>query len=212
MRVAALQDWPVFAKQKLAPRATAASTSVSLNTRFGDLPPSSSDTVLTVSAAALLIRMPARVEPVNDTTSISGCEDRIVPTPGPSPLTMLKTPAGTPASCMISAKRMLDIGAISDGFSTIVHPAASAAPTFSTTWFIGQFQGVIRPATPAASNTRSWPSVPGRIGRCHSNASSARMNAFRWLRPAPAWSLSAMSMGAPISIEIASAISTARAS
>ena len=89
---------------------------------IGDLPPSSSDTVLTVSAAALLIRIPARVEPVKDTTSISGCEDRIVPTPGPSPLTMLNTPAGTPASCMISANRMLDIGAISEGFSTMVHP------------------------------------------------------------------------------------------
>ncbi len=52
---------------------------------------------------------------------------------------------------MISLNRMLDIGATSDGFSTIVQPAASAAPTFSTTWFIGQFHGVISPATPAGS-------------------------------------------------------------
>ena len=133
MRVAALQDWPVLLKQKAAPIRTALSTSQSSKTRFGDLPPSSSETVFTVSAAALLIKIPARVEPVNDTTSISGCDDKIVPTPAPSPLTMLNTPAGKPASSIISAKRMLDIGAISDGFSTIVQPAANAAPTFRTT-------------------------------------------------------------------------------
>ena len=30
--------------------------------------------------------MPARVDPVNDTTSIPGCDDKIEPTPTPSPL------------------------------------------------------------------------------------------------------------------------------
>src|SRR6056300_1196330 len=133
MRDAALHDCPVLLKQKAAPRATAAVTSQSSNTRFGDLPPSSSDTVLTVSAAALLINTPARVDPVNDTTSISGCADNKLPTPAPSPFTILKTPAGNPAASIHSANRMLDIGAISDGFNTIVHPAANAAPTFSTT-------------------------------------------------------------------------------
>jgi len=46
---------------------------------------------------------------------------------------ILNTPAGKPAASTHSANRILDIGAISDGFSTIVHPAANAAPTFSTT-------------------------------------------------------------------------------
>ena len=85
-------------KQNAAPDRTAFSKSQSSKTRFGDLPPSSSETVFTVSAAALLIRMPARVDPVNDTTSMPGCDDKIEPTPTPSPLTMLKTPGGKPAS------------------------------------------------------------------------------------------------------------------
>ena len=77
--------------------------------------------------------MPARVDPVNDTTSMPGCDDKIEPTPTPSPLTMLKTPGGKPASCTISANTTLDSGAISDGFKTMVQPAAKAAPTFRTT-------------------------------------------------------------------------------
>ena len=52
---------------------------------------------------------------------------------------------------MTSANTMADNGAISDGFSTIVHPAASAGITLRVTWFIGQFHGVIRPQTPTGS-------------------------------------------------------------
>ena len=89
--------------------------------------------VLISKAAALLISTPARVEPVNDTTSILGWADNKLPTPAPSPFNILKTPAGKSAASTHSANSMLDIGAISDGFSTIVHPAANAAPTFSTT-------------------------------------------------------------------------------
>ena len=51
-------------------------------------------------------------------------------------------------------------GASSDGFSTIVQPAASAGPTLAQTWFIGQFHGVIMPTTPIGSRTM--------CGRCHS--------------------------------------------
>jgi VIT1/CCC1 family predicted Fe2+/Mn2+ transporter len=39
-------------------------------------------------------------------------------------------------------------GASSDGFSTMVQPAASAGPTFAQIWFCGQFHGVIMPMTP----------------------------------------------------------------
>ena len=42
-------------------------------------------------------------------------------------------------------------GANSEGFKTIVHPAASAGITLSATWLIGQFQGVIRAQTPFGS-------------------------------------------------------------
>ncbi len=42
-------------------------------------------------------------------------------------------------------------GATSDGFSTIVQPAAIAGATLQTIWLIGQFHGVISPTTPIGS-------------------------------------------------------------
>jgi hypothetical protein len=52
---------------------------------------------------------------------------------------------------MISANTIPLSGAISLGLSTTVQPAAIAGATLQAIWFIGQFQGVIRPATPIAS-------------------------------------------------------------
>ena len=43
----------------------------------------------------------------------------------------LKTPAGKPASCIISANNIPESGAISEGFNIIVHPVANAGITFS---------------------------------------------------------------------------------
>ena len=120
---------------------------------LADLPPSSCVTRFTVSAAAFATRMPARVEPVNDTMSISGCAAIAAPTFGPSPFTRLKTPAGTPAAWRISAMMIALSGAISVGFSTIVQPAASAGATLHMIWLTGQFHGVIRPQTPTGSRT-----------------------------------------------------------
>jgi len=78
------------------------------------------------------------------------------PTPGPSPLTRLKTPGGKPASSIISASSMAESGAISVGLRMTVQPTASAGATLSMVWFIGQFHGVIRPQTPIGSySTRS---------------------------------------------------------
>ena len=44
-------------------------------------------------------------------------------------------------------------GAISDGFSTMVQPTASAGATLQAIWFIGQFHGVMKPQTPIGSFT-----------------------------------------------------------
>src|SRR5688572_44019 len=95
--------------------------------------------------------MPARVDPVNDTMSMSGWEEIADPTVGPSPFTRLKTPAGTLALSKISARIMAFSGVISLGFSTIVQPAASAGMTLHMTWLIGQFHGVMKPQTPTGS-------------------------------------------------------------
>ena len=60
---------------------------------------------------------------------------------------------GTPASARISATITALSGAISDGFRTMVQPAASAGATFAPIWFSGQFHGVISAQTPTGSET-----------------------------------------------------------
>ena len=63
---------------------------------MADLPPNSSATRLTVAAATSATRLPARVEPVNETMSTSGWAAMASPTTGPKPDTRLNTPAGRP--------------------------------------------------------------------------------------------------------------------
>jgi len=103
---------------------------------------------LTVGAAARATSIPARVDPVKDTISTSGCSLSAAPTVGPSPCTRLKTPAGTPAASQTSAKIWPVKGATSDGFSTMVQPTASAGATLQLIWLIGQFHGVMKAQTP----------------------------------------------------------------
>ena len=52
---------------------------------------------------------------------------------------------------MISARMKALIGATSLGFSTTVHPAASAGATLRTIWYRGKFHGVMAPTTPTGS-------------------------------------------------------------
>src|SRR5882762_1632433 len=154
MRVGALQDCPEFWNTCSTLLVTARSKSASSSSTLGDLPPSSWCTRLTEAAAFLATSVPARVDPVKDTMSTSRCEDSGAPTLAPSPLIRLNTPAGTPASCITFAQMMALKGEYSEGLSTMVHPAARAGTTFAATWFIGQFQGVIRAHTPTGSWTR----------------------------------------------------------
>src|SRR4051795_7257789 len=102
---------------------------------YGDLPPSSSATRLTLEDATSLTRLPARVEPVNEIMSTSGCAAIASPTTGPYPGTRLKTPAGsTPASSMTSARMNALSGVTSLGFTTTEQPAAIAGATFAQIW------------------------------------------------------------------------------
>ena len=54
---------------------------------------------------------------------------------------------------------MASSGATSDGFSTMVQPAASAGATLQAIWFSGQFHGVIMPTTPIGSRDDSGRAV-----------------------------------------------------
>ena len=153
MRVGALQDWPELLNTWATPPETALVKSASSRMTFGDLPPSSWLTRLTVLAARLATSMPARVEPVNEIMSMPACSLMATPTSGPRPLTRLNTPFGTPASCMTSAKIRAEVGVNSDGFRIMVQPAAIAGATLQAIWLSGQFHGVIMPTTPIGSRT-----------------------------------------------------------
>ena len=137
MRLQAEQVWPELTKALATPDFTAAPRSASGRMRLADLPPSSSATRLMVWAASSATRRPAPVDPVNDTMSTPGWAAMASPTTGPWPLTMLKTPAGSPASWKISASAYAARGATSLGFSTTVHPAARAGATLQITWCRG---------------------------------------------------------------------------
>jgi hypothetical protein len=49
----------------------------------------------------------------------------------------LNTPAGSPVSLMTSVRMYASSGAISDGLSTTVQPAAIAYATFAAIWWSG---------------------------------------------------------------------------
>ena len=154
------------------PRSTARS-SASAKITLAPLPPSSSVTRFSVSAAALEMARPARVDPVKEIISTSGWLDRRLPTPMPSPFTRLNTPGGRPASWQNSAKIIAFSGLSSEGFSTQVQPAKIAGIAFSAIWFIGQFHGVIRPTTPIGSRMIRSFGAWSPSGRSHSSVSNA---------------------------------------
>lgn len=70
-------------------------------------------------------------------------------------------------------------GAISDGFNTIVQPAANAGATFAAIWLTGQFQGVMNAHTPTGSRT----TVVVPIFSSNSNSRSASTAVVRCTRP-----------------------------
>src|SRR5205085_7985809 len=121
---------PAFPNTAIGAEDAAASSSASPNTRFGDLPPSSSVTRLIVCAAAAAIERPTSVEPVNAIFATSGCSTSLCPTTLPGPATTFTTPSGMPAAAAICSNLSAVNGVSSAGFSTTVLPAASAGASF----------------------------------------------------------------------------------
>ncbi|MOA55155.1 hypothetical protein D3C78_1788970 [compost metagenome] len=79
-----------------------------------------------VRAAASPTCAPAPVEPVKETMSTSGCFDIASPITRPEPLSMLKTPLGTPAASSTSVSRIALTGELILDLDTTVQPAANA--------------------------------------------------------------------------------------
>src|SRR5215471_17682279 len=109
---------------------TAASQSASAKKMFGDLPPSSSVTRFSVSAADFTIILPTAALPVNAILSTPGCATSAAPATSPTPFKMFTTPGGNPASSNQFANSSAVSGVCSAGFSTQVQPAASAGASF----------------------------------------------------------------------------------
>ena len=129
---------------------TALSRSASSKMMNGDFPPSSSERRLWLAAVALRIARPTSVDPVNAILSTSGCFTSASPVE-PSPVTMLTTPAGSPASWQSSANASALSGVNSAGFKTTVLPVASAGAIFHASMRRGKFHGMICPTTPQGS-------------------------------------------------------------
>lgn len=119
------------------PTLTALARSAPGRMTLADLPPSSSATRLIPPAAAAATRRPTAVEPVKESRSMPSCSASARPATGPSPVTRLKTPAGSPASATASANNWAVSGVSSAGLSTMVQPAASAGAALATIWWSG---------------------------------------------------------------------------
>ena len=102
-------------------------------------------------AAALAITPAVGTEPVKDSRLMPGWAVSGAPAWAPVPWTTLNTPAGRPASWVMSASSEAVSGAHSGGLATTVLPAASAGPIRQVASISGAFQGVMMAATPAGS-------------------------------------------------------------
>ena len=102
-------------------------------------------------AAALAITPAVGTDPVNDSRRMPGCAVSGAPACAPVPWTTLKTPAGRPASAVMSASNDAVSGAHSGGLATTVFPAARAGPIRQVASISGAFQGVMIAVTPAGS-------------------------------------------------------------
>ena len=120
----------------------------------GALPPSSSDSFLSVSAERRARCLPTGVEPVklilrtrassSHTSTTSGVRSR-------EAVTMLSTPAGTPASSASLTSASEVSGVSSAGLHTTVQPAASAGAILRAIMAAGKFHGVMAATTPTGS-------------------------------------------------------------
>jgi hypothetical protein len=92
--------------------------------------------------------LPVALSPTRAMALIAGCSVSALPATSPKPFTVFQTPAGMPASWLISARIIAVNGLSSAGLCTTVQPAASAGAIFQVASMKGVFQGVITPTGP----------------------------------------------------------------
>ena len=95
--------------------------------------------------------LPTGTEPVKEIFLMAGCGMSACDTSAGTPYRRLTTPLGIPASTKHATSAAVQFGASSGGLITIVHPAASAAPTFRATCVSGKFHGAKAATGPTGS-------------------------------------------------------------
>ena len=149
-REPAQQTWPWLNQIASTTPSMAPSISASSKTMKGDFPPSSRVSDLPDPAVCARMSLPTSEEPVNAILSTPLWATKAAPV-APSPVTMLSTPAGKPASDAISAKSKAVSEVNSAGFRTTVLPSAKAGAIFQASIKSGKFQGMIWPTTPSGA-------------------------------------------------------------
>ena len=131
------------------------------------LPPSSSVSRFSVSAADAITRRPVAVDPVKVILATSGWDVSAAPRSLSSAMT-LTTPAGS-TSFISSTRRIVVSGVFGEGLMTTVLPVRMAGMICQQAIMTGQFHGVMAATTPIGlrcSSTRpSGPSWTTSIGR-----------------------------------------------
>src|SRR5690625_2158117 len=148
MREPAVQRSPLSEKTPKIVALTAASRSASAKTTAGDLPPSSIDRPLSHGAALAKIVWPVFDSPVKEVSGTSGGltrESQAKPS-SPKPLTLLNTPARSPASSKMPGHGAAEGGVNAAGLSTAVSPVALGGAGCHASSMSGVFRGVMSPA------------------------------------------------------------------
>ena len=143
-RLAAVHASPMLRILASIAPSTAASRSASAITRNGAFPPSSIDTRSSCWADCSTSRRPIAVDPVKVSLRTRGSRiSGSITAPLREVVITLSTPSGSPASRMIAASAYIDSGVCAAGFTSIVHPAATAGPILRVPIANGKFHGVI---------------------------------------------------------------------
>src|SRR5580658_9058337 len=120
----------------------------------GALPPSSSESRLSVDAEACARCLPTGVDPVKESLRTRESFNHGLTTAAARSRdagTTLMTPAGMPALAARNASASADNGVSSAGLAITVQPAARAGAILRASMAIGKFHGVIAAATPTGS-------------------------------------------------------------
>src|SRR5260221_444152 len=185
IREAAVQLWPCRVKRMPATApATALSISASPMTIIGLLPPSSSVTGMSLSAAAWYTIFPVSTEPVKVTLPTPLWATSGAPQPGPSPVNRLKRPGGS-TWFMIWQARKAASGASSAALTMTALPATRAGAILSAISMTGTFHGMMAPTTPVAglitgkrrpdNAGRKAPSISNRFESSRANWCGSRL-------------------------------------